>query len=363
MIKARSWLLTAAICTLVTGLLAGIKFVQISQAMAFMESFPPPSEAITVAEAQADAWQPTRLLSGTVRSPEHLVISAEMAGRVVELPFQSGEIVPEGAAILVLFDDDLEAQRDALRADLNLVETQFERNRTLEADALVSQDQLDTLKARSLSLRAQIAVLDARLSRMTVNAPFTGTLGIYPQRLGDLMRFGEVLTTLTGVSPTRWIDFKVPQGLTELSVGDSVQVRDIAGNTIGPAQVIAVSDAYAEGTRTYDVRVQMDAPALKHGALVQIAVRTGPAENLMSVPARSVRWDPDGAHMFVVTEAEPGAHLPHRASLRRVEVRGERDNRFYIRGELNVGDRIADQGSFKLKDEILVDIQLTASRG
>ena len=186
--------------------------------------------------------------------PEHLVISAEMAGRVVELPYQSGEVVPEGAAVLVLFDDDLEAQREALEADLNLVSTQLERNRTLEADALISQDQLDVLKARSLSLKAQIAVLDARLSRMTFRAPFKGTLGIYPQRLGDLMRFGEVLTTLTGLNPARWIDFKVPQGLAEIRVGDNVKVNDISGSEIGVAQVIAVSDAFAEGTRTYDVR-------------------------------------------------------------------------------------------------------------
>ena len=170
--KVGSWFLTGIACTVVTAILAGVKFLQISDAMALMESFPPPSESVTVAQAQADTWEPTRLLSGTVRSPEHLVISAEMAGRVVELPFESGEVVPEGAAVLVLFDDDLEAQRTALQADLNLVDTQLERNRTLEADSLISQDQLDTLKARSLSLKAQIAVLDARLSRMTVRAPF-----------------------------------------------------------------------------------------------------------------------------------------------------------------------------------------------
>ena len=331
----RSWLITGTVCVLVTAALAGIKFLQISEAMALMESFPPPSESVTVAQAQADIWEPTRLLSGTVRSPEHLVISAEMAGRVVELPFESGEVVPEGAAVLVLFDDDLEAQRTALQADLNLVDTQLERNRTLEADSLISQDQLDTLKARSLSLKAQIAVLDARLSRMTVRAPFKGTLGIYPQRPGDLMRFGEVLTTLTGLNPSRWIDFKVPQGLAEIRVGDTVQIRDISGEAVGPAEVIAVSDAFAEGTRTYDVRAQLAAPALRHGTLVQVAIRTGPTENLMSVPARSVRWDPEGAHTFVIVEAEAGAYLPYRASLRRVEVRGETADRFYIRGELN----------------------------
>lgn len=361
--KVGSWFLTGIACAVVTATLAGVKFLQISDAMALMESFPPPSESVTVAQAQADTWEPTRLLSGTVRSPEHLVISAEMAGRVVELPFESGEVVPEGAAVLVLFDDDLEAQRAALQADLNLVDTQLERNRTLEADSLISQDQLDTLKARSLSLKAQIAVLDARLSRMTVRAPFKGTLGIYPQRLGDLMRFGEVLTTLTGLNPSRWIDFKVPQGLAEIRVGDTVQIRDISGAEVGPAEVIAVSDAFAEGTRTYDVRALLAAPALRHGALVQVAIRTGPTENLMSVPARSVRWDPEGAHTFVIVEAEADAYLPYRASLRRVEVRGETADRFYIRGELNPGDRIADQGAFKLKDDALVRIQAGASQG
>lgn len=361
--RKHPWILTIIVCLSVTAALSGIKFVQISKAMAFMESFPPPSESITVAKVSADTWEPTRLISGTVRSPEHLVISAEMAGRIVELPYQSGEVVPAGERILVLFDDDLEAQRTALEADLALVDMQLQRNRTLEADSLVSQDQLDTLQARSLSLKAQIAVLNARLSRMTVRAPFTGSLGIYPQRPGDLMRFGEVLTTLTGLTPIRWIDFKVPQGLATLRLGDSVQIRDIAGSVVGTATVIAVSDAFSEGARTYDVRAQLEASLLKHGALVQVVVSTGPSENLMSVPARSVRWDPEGAHIFVIEESDTGDHLPHRAALKRVEVRGEKNSRFFIRGDFQVNDRVADQGAFKLKDNILVSIQPAAVRG
>ena len=43
------------------------------------------------------------------------------------------------------------------------------------------------------------------------------------------MRFGEVLTTLTGLKPTRWIDFKVPQGLADVVVGDRVDIRDVNG--------------------------------------------------------------------------------------------------------------------------------------
>jgi len=355
--NAKSWVITVSMCGFVTAALAGIKFVQISQAMALMESFPPAYETVTVASAEADEWQPTRLLSGTVQSPEYLVISAETPGRIVELPYQSGETVPAGAEVLVLFDDDVEAQRDALQADLSLVETQLSRNLTLEADSLVSQDQLDILKARKLSLSAQIAVLEARLSRMTVRAPFAGTMGIYTQRAGDLMRFGEVLTTLTGLTPSRWIDFKVPQGLAAIVVGDTVEIRDVNGFVAGPAKVIAVSTAYAQGTRTYDVRAELEAPALKHGSLVQVAVHTGPLENLMSVPKRSVRWDAQGPHVFVVEEAEADAFLPHRASIRRVDVRGESRDKLFVSGEMIPGERVANKGAFKLEDNLFVSIQ------
>ena len=355
--SVKPWVITAAVCGFVTAALAGVKFVQISQAMAYMESFPPAYETVTVAKAEADEWQPTRLLSGTVQSPEHLVISAETPGRIVKLPYRSGETVSAGAEVLVLFDDDVEAQRDALQADLNLVETQLSRNLTLEADSLVSQDQLDILKARKLSLTAQIAVLEARLSRMTVRAPFAGTMGIYTQRVGDLMRFGEVLTTLTGLTPRRWIDFKVPQGLANIVVGDTVEIRDVNGLFAGSASVIAVSAAFTEQTRTYDVRAQLEAPALKHGSLVQVAVDTGPLENLMSVPKRSVRWDVQGAHVFVVKETEADAFLPHRVNLRRVEVRGESRDKLFIRGEMAPGELVANRGAFKLEDGLLVAVQ------
>ena len=52
--SAKPWIVTVSVCGFVTAALAGIKFVQISQAMALMESFPPAYETVTVASAEAD---------------------------------------------------------------------------------------------------------------------------------------------------------------------------------------------------------------------------------------------------------------------------------------------------------------------
>ena len=170
-----------------------------------------------------------------------------------------------------------------------------------------------------------------------------------------------MLTTLTGLKPTRWIDFKVPQGLADIVVGDTVDIRDVSGSLAGTARVIAVSSAFSQGTRTYDVRAELDAPALKHGSLVQVVVDTGPLENLMSVPKRSVRWDQEGAHVYVVEETEADAFLPHRAAIRRVDVRGESRDRLFVSGEMTPDELVADRGAFKLEDSVFVSIHATST--
>jgi predicted permease len=47
LMSAKPWIITGSACGFVTATLAGIKFVQISQAMALMESFPPAYETVT----------------------------------------------------------------------------------------------------------------------------------------------------------------------------------------------------------------------------------------------------------------------------------------------------------------------------
>ena len=61
--------------------------------------------------------------------------------------------------------------------------------------------------------------------------------------------------------------------------------------------------------------------------------------------------------MFVVEEAEADAFLPHRASIRRVDVRGESRDKLFVSGEMSPGERVANKGAFKLEDNLFVSIQ------
>lgn len=350
------WLITGFGCIGVTAALAGIKYTQIQSAMAMAASFPPPSQVVASTLVEAKEWTPIRRLTGSVRAPQFVTIAAEASGRIVALPHTAGDEVSADDVLLQLFDADLKAQRDAISADLQLADTQLQRLRTLKRDALASQDQLDTLLARIQSLRAQVNALDAQISRLTVRAPFSGHLGIYAQSVGDIMQTGEVLTTLTGSTPQRWVDFKVPQGLAEVAIGDQVRLVGLDGRLLGTARVIAVSNAYNRGLRAYDVRAVTEQPELRHGELLQVEIQTGQRTTAMVVPNHAVRWDVEGPHVFVLLPAPEGTHTPLIAERRSVALLDERDGVALLSGDIAPGDTIATAGAFKLADASAVRV-------
>ncbi|EED35045.1 hypothetical protein NOR51B_987 [Luminiphilus syltensis NOR5-1B] len=358
-----AWLITLSVCVVVTIALGGIKYLQISSAMAAAAAFPPPYETVTVAQVEETDWTPVRRLTGTVRAPQFVNLVADETGRIIELPHPAGSVVEAGDVLLKLFDEDLTAQREAVAAEQKLVSTQLKRIEQLKSQSLASQDQFDTLMARSQSLQAQGAALEARMRRLVIRASFAGRLGIYTQSVGDIMQDGEFLTTLTGLEDERWIDFKVPQGVAMVREGDTVRIFDIDDQLVGEATVMAVADALTAGIRAFDVRAKITGPALRHGELVYVEVRSGRNRNAFRVPNNSVRWNMDGPHVFEIIDAEPDSFQDHTAVLRKVSVLGEQNGEIFLVGDIEGGDRIAVQGAFKLYEGALVAVASPARSG
>ena len=361
--RSLSWIVTFTVCAVVAGLLGGIKYFQVSAAMAMAAEFPPPYSVVATANVVETQWTPVRRLTGTVRAPNFINVTAEATGKIVALPIAAGEIANKGEILLQLFNEDLKAQRVALEADLNLVLTQLERVESLMERSLASQDQLDTLVARHQSLRAQIAAIDAQLSRLTIYAPFDGRLGIYVQSVGDLMQSGETLTTFTGVGATRWVDFKIPQGVARVAPGDRVKLFSIDREPLGEATIIAVADALSAGLRAYEVRASLEAASLRHGELVLVEVQTSRPSMALELPGHAVRWDVEGPHVFVLNKAEDGAYVPFRAERRNITVLGDLGGTVLAVGELVPGEMIATDGAFKLSDGSLAKRTKEQSRG
>jgi membrane fusion protein (multidrug efflux system) len=351
--KVLPWLITIVSCLLVTGALAAVKYQQITAAIAFGASFPEPYEVVNAQQVSTASHTPVRRLGGTVRRPEFVEISPEVGGRIVALPHQSGAIVKKGQPLLELFSADLTAQQEALKAERDLTITQLGRSRKLQAQSLIAQDDIDVQQARLNALNAQIRAIDAQLTRLTLRAPFDGRMGIYTHVVGDMIDSGEVIADFTGLGTERWIDFKVPQGLARLSIGDTVSIFDLDNRLLGTATIIVVSDTIDANTRTFDVRAITRSDRLKHGELLQIEVNSGAPAVVYELPPASIRWDTEGTYIFELTDAEAGAQQPFRAVPTRVTLVDESATVALFTADLDETALFATTGAFKLSDGVL----------
>ena len=234
--------------------------------------------------------------------------------------------------------------------------TQLGRSRTLKEQALIAQGDIDVQEARLSALNAQIRAIDAQLTRLTIRAPFAGRMGIYTHVVGDMLDSGEVVAAFTGLGDERWIDFKVPQGLANISVGDEASLYDLDGTFLGSATIIVVSDSIDADTRTFDVRASAIDIDLKHGELVQVEVASGASGAVYKLPPSSVRWDTKGTYIFQLIDAEPGAQRPYRAKVQRIDLVDETASAALFTTALDEAGLYATTGSFKLKEGVLVQL-------
>ena len=351
--KVLPWLITIVSCFLVTGALAAVKYQQITAAIAFGASFPEPYEVVNAQQVSTASHTPVRRLGGTVRRPEFVEISPEVGGRIVALPYQSGAVVKKGQPLLELFSADLTAQQEALKAERDLTITQLGRSLKLQVQSLIAQDDIDVQQARLNALNAQIRAIDAQLTRLTLRAPFDGRMGIYTHVVGDMINSGEIIADFTGLGAERWIDFKVPQGLARLSIGDTVSIFDLDNTLLGTATIIVVSDTIDANTRTFDVRAITRSDRLKHGELLQIEVASGASSVVYELPPASIRWDTEGTYIFELADAEAGAQQPFRAVPTRVTLVDESADFALFTADLDETALFATTGAFKLSDGVL----------
>jgi len=83
-----------------TGILAGIKSLQIRRMIATGEKAEPPPETVTTAVAHSESWGSQLTAVGSLVAVQGVTVSAEVNGKVAHLAFESGGMVQAGAVLL-----------------------------------------------------------------------------------------------------------------------------------------------------------------------------------------------------------------------------------------------------------------------
>jgi HlyD family secretion protein len=272
--------------------------------------------------------------SGHIEPRRSVDISADISGRVVELPIEEGQNVREGDLLLVI--DPTLYQAAVQRAEAGLAEA---RAREVQARADYEQarrdaDRLSQLKARTENLitdqeveravtlaevqqalwqasqhgvditRAAVREAQNRLDKTVIRAPMSGRITRLSVEKGEtaivgtMNNPGSLLLTVSDLSEMEAVIEVDETDLPEVTIGDSAsieidafpnrrfsgRVTKIGNSSIRPPQSIASTSS--EQAIDFEVRIALDDPpeGIRPDLSATADVVTATREQVLSIP-------------------------------------------------------------------------------
>lgn len=307
---------------------------------------PPVAFETRLVEARDSARE--RRWDGVVEAVNQATLSAQTAGRVLELPFDVNDYVEAGQVVVRFTDvEQVSAQRrasaavSAAQAAAAEAEADFKRTEELVARQLLARASLDQARARRDAARAALDAARAGVSEAgeqvdytVIRAPYSGILTERHVEVGEAVRPGQPLVSGLSLDRLR-INVEVPQSdIAAIREHGAAAVLLPDGRRIEAERVVVFP--YADpATHSFKVRVELPEAqtGLQPGMTVKTAFKTGEARHL---------WVPRSA---LVTRSEVTAvyvvDARNRVALRQVRLGHSEGDAVEVLAGLADGDRIA----------------------
>lgn len=115
-----------------------------------------------------------RQVRGVLRARNHAVLSSELPGRIVEMPFTDGQTFDKGD-LLVRFDcSAYQTQLDAAHAAVRVSREELNHKKQLAALNSVGRFEVALAEARQAQTLAETQIYQIQVRRCSVMAPFNG---------------------------------------------------------------------------------------------------------------------------------------------------------------------------------------------
>jgi RND family efflux transporter MFP subunit len=318
------------------------------------------------------AYQKQQKVYGLVESASQVDVGFELSGSINELMVLEGAFVKQGQVLASLDLKRLNAQKAQLNASLNRAKADAEisqlsvnRVKELVKVKLDSTQNLDQANARLKAanavvkeVEASLQALDVEIQKSKLVAPFDGQVLRQLQDLGAVVNAGQAVFTLVANTQLE-ARFGLP---THTAFGIKVgQLFTIDANEMPiNGRVQSIAQQRNRAMRTIDAVFSLETdnkPYLMTGDIVSISVSNQVEKKGAWVPVSSLANGVRGLWTLYVAEQAQGGYI---VKSRTVAVEYLEDDRAYITGAINQGDRVIVNGLQRLTpNQIIANISET----
>ncbi|MDT8377053.1 MAG: efflux RND transporter periplasmic adaptor subunit [Mariprofundaceae bacterium] len=313
-----------------------------------------PAKPVVVLKAHTLMLSDQMEALGTAQANESITITAKVSGRLEEIAFTDGQQVRKGDLIVRLDQDEEYAQLIAAEVQLAEHTREVKRLQTLLARRAAATRELDERKTLAAVAASNIEQIKARISELTLKAPFDGKVGIRRVSPGALIQPGQVIVTLDEIDPIK-LDFSIPSTMLQgLKPGDRIEARaEALGDRVFTGRVTATDSRIDPLTRSMLLRAIIDNPdgELIPGMLMRVTLLANEREAVV-VPEESITQKQERHFITLVT-------ADGKAEIRAVQTGLRRDGLVEIRQGLAAGELVVVRGMGFVKPGQAVSVSET----
>ncbi|TAK78311.1 MAG: efflux RND transporter periplasmic adaptor subunit [Gammaproteobacteria bacterium] len=307
---------------------------------------------VTVSTTTVDYsnWQPQLKSVGSLRATLGVNVTAQLGGMIQTIYFTPGSMVKAGTVLVQQNAASNIAQLHSLQANAELARITYERDKAQYKVKAVSKQQLDSDEQNLKSLRAQVVQQAATVDKLTIQAPFSGRLGISQVNPGQYLNPGDSVVTLQSLDPI-YADFYLPQqALSQLQVGQNVNltVDTFPGKTFS-GKITTINPIVDTNTRNVEVEATIpnSNSLLAPGMFANVEVKAGNTQSYLTVPQTAITFNSYGDIVYVVKKTDQDDLSVQQVFVTTGATRG--DQIAVLKG-LQKGDMIVTSGQIKLKN-------------
>jgi membrane fusion protein, multidrug efflux system len=241
-------------------------------------------------------------IQGVVESDKNVVVSSEVAGRIVDVFVKEGQNVSEGQ-LLARVNGDITANSIAeVENGLKLAETTYKKQKALREQNVGTEMQLLQAENQRDALKKQLETLRSQYAKYSITSPVTGTIDDVNVNPGE--------NTMPGMPIARVVNNSILTVKAEVSekyvkvvhVGDSVLLKFPGlGEEMG-AKVSAVGQIINPANRTFSVVVNITkgGQMLKPNLLAMVTIYDYVNPNAITVPSNIILSTGTESYVYVL---------------------------------------------------------------
>jgi membrane fusion protein (multidrug efflux system) len=229
-------------------------------------------------------------IAGNILANEMTEIRPEISGRITQINFKEGTVVPKNTILVKLFDGDLQAQLKKLKVQLQIAEKTEERQKELLKINGISQQDYDLSLLQVNNIKADIELIQVSIAKTEILAPYAGRIGLRNVSLGAYINPSNILTTLSQVDKKK-ISFSIPEKYSaDIRPGMGIQFKIEGSDKDFHANILASETVIESNTRNLKILATINEsdPKLVPGSFAKVNLVLGTNKNAILVPSQSI---------------------------------------------------------------------------